>query len=275
MVAIFDRDRLKYNGDKMINNIAGSLLFQRSAEDIIERLSLIDGKFSQILDLGCRTGQLTNLLAQTYNDATITATNSSATMLQFFKHDKKLLIDEEEILFESNAFDLITFSLGLHWINDVQNFLSRVRHILKPTAIFIGNFIGGNSLRALSKKFIEAEIMTNHPHYQRISPFINFDHLTPLLSQAGFMEIIVDHQLIQLDYNSPLEFIKELKNIGQSGALIKNHPYAISKQIFAILSDNTNIFTEQINIISFIAAPSKNNIKLADTSHLYADLKPY
>jgi ubiquinone/menaquinone biosynthesis C-methylase UbiE len=270
MVAIFDRERLKYNRDKIIDNIAESLLFQRSAEDIIQRLSIIDKKFNHILDLGCHAGQLTNLLARTYSDATITVTNSSATMLQFFEHDRKLLVDEEEILFEpifeANSFDLITFSLGLHWINDVQNLLLRVKRILKPSGIFIGNFIGGNSLKALSKKFIEAEIATNHPHYQRISPFINFDHVTPLLSQAGFIEIIVDHQLVQLDYNSPLEFIKELKNIGQSGALIKSHHHSISKQIFAILSNNTDIFTEQINIISFIAALGKN-IKLVDATY--------
>jgi uncharacterized protein (DUF305 family) len=78
------------------------------------------------------------------------------------------------------------------------------------------------------------------------------------LSQAGFIEIIVDHHQFQLDYKSPLDFMKELKNIGESGALIKNSVYSISKQMFAILSDNTNIFTEQITIINFIASPSKN-----------------
>ncbi len=247
----------------MIHNIAECSFFKYAAEDIIERLNIIDKKFPNILDLGCRAGQLTKLLVQNYNYAIIVATNASNAMLQSFDHTSKLLIDEETLPLETASFDLITFSLGLHWINDVQNFLLQIKRILKPNGLFIGNFIGGNSLKELRMKFIEAEIATNRPHFQHVSPFIHFDHVTPLLGQAGFTEIIVDYENIQLNYNSPLDFIRELKNIGESGALFQNSHNLISKQMLSILSNATSTFTEQINIISFIASPTKNNIKIS------------
>lgn len=246
----------------MVDNIAECSFFKYAAFDIIERLNIIDKEFPDILDLECRTGILTKLLVQNYNYAIIVAASASNVMLQSFDHTPKLLVDEENLPFKSASFDLITFSLGLHWINDVQNFLLQIKRILKPNGLFIGNFIGGNSLKELRMKFIEAEIALSRPHFQHVSPFIHFDHVTPLLGQAGFTEIIVDYENIQLSYKSPLDFIRELKNIGESGALLKNSHNIISKQMLSILSNDTNTFTEQINIISFIASPSKNSIKI-------------
>lgn len=262
MNIIFDREKLKASRNKNVHTIKQCSYFQQAAEDIIARLNYIDQDFSNILDLGCRTGQLTTLLAQHYKNAIITATDSSPNMLEAMTHDNKLLVDEENLSFTPASFDLITFSLGLHWINDVQKFLLQIRWLLKDNGIFIGNFIGGNSLKMLKRKFVDAEIAAKSPSYSHISPFIHFDHVTPLLSYAGFQEIIVDYENIPLEYSSPLEFIRELKDIGESAAFNNKMPYTISKRIFAILQDDTCPFYEQINIINFIAAPNKNTIQL-------------
>lgn len=261
-MTIFDRQQLQFNRDRNIENIKNSSYFQDSAEAIIQRLEIIDKNFINILDIGCRTGQLTKLLAEKHNAATITATNSSELMLNSFEHNQKLLIDEEDLSFNERQYDLICFSLGLHWINDVQRFLQQIRLMLKPDGVFIGNFIGGSSLKTVRTKFIEAEISANHPHSPHVAPMINFDHVTPLLSGAGFKEIIVDYDNIQLTYKSPFDFIKELKNIGESSILNRKSHYTISKQMLSALKDNTDIFNEQISVISFIASPNKNSIKL-------------
>ncbi|MCC8417479.1 MAG: methyltransferase domain-containing protein [Rickettsia endosymbiont of Bryobia graminum] len=259
---IFDRKQLQFNRDKNIDNIRSCSYFQDSAEAIIQRLDLIDRNFTNILDIGCRTGQLTKLLREKYKSAIVTATNPSQSMLQFVEHAQKLLIDEEDLLFNEIQYDLISFSLGLHWINDIQRFLLNIKSILKPDGVFICNFIGGNSLKALRTRFIEAEIFANHFHSIHILPMINFDHITPLLSEAGFKEVIVDYDNIQFTHKSPFGFIKELKNIGETSILNRKSYYTISKLMLAALKDNTNVFNEQVSIISFIVSPNKNSLKL-------------
>jgi len=236
--------------------------FKDSTNDIIERLDLIDKNFANILHLECHDGLLTDLLTKHYRKSIIVSTNPYQ-----LNYNEEAFFDKHPSLFAN--FDLIIFTLGLHWIDEVQSFLAQIKLMLKPDGIFIGNFLGGNSLKALRRKFIEAEIATNRPHFQHISPFIHFDHVAPLLSQAGFAEIIVDYEIIQLNYKSPLDCIRELKNIGKPmGRLLAcqnakyNTHYTISKQMLAILNDDTNIFTEEINIISFISSPNKNSIKL-------------
>jgi len=183
-------------------------------------------------------------------------------LLDSFKHNNKLLIDDEDLEFPLSSFDLIIYSLGLHWINDVQRFLLNIRKYLKPDGIFIGNFVGGDSLKNLRKVLIELEITSNFKHSPHISPFIHFDHVPILFSQAGFSEVIVDYENISLKFDNPLALMREIKNIGESNSLNASHNYAISKKMFSLLQNYTNTFEDNINLISFIASPNKNSIRL-------------
>lgn len=223
---------------------------------------MVDKDFSAILEISAKCGYLTKLLKTTYGNAEITATDMSPLLLDSFNHDCKLLIYDEDLEFPPSSFDLIAYSLGLHRINDVQRFLSNIRTFLKPDGIFIGNFVGGDSLRNLRKSLIDAEIASDFKHSPHISPFIHFDHVPMLLSQAGFAEVIVDYENISLKFDNPLALMREIKNIGESNSLNAGHNYAISKKMFSLLQNYTNGFEDNINLISFIASPNKNSIRL-------------
>ncbi len=260
---IFDRNKLKINRNNAKDAIDKSLFIKHSAEDIIERLKIIEKDFCHILDIGCRTGYLTNLLKINYPNAKITATDMSASLLDSCVHDHKLLIDEEKLEFSESSFDLITYSLGLHWINDIQKFLFNIRKFLKPDGIFIGNFVGGGSFKNLRNRLIEVEISTAYNHSPHISPFIHFDHMPLLLAGAGFLEVIIDYENIGLEFESPLDLMREIKNIGESNALTQRSDYGITKQmLFLLASKDINIFEDQIILVSFIASPMKNSIRL-------------
>jgi len=223
---------------------------------------MIDKNFLGILEVSAKCGYFTKLLGSTYRDAKITATDMSPLLLDSFKHNHKLLIDEEQLEFPENSFDLIVYSLGLHSINDVQRFLLNIRKCLKPNGIFIGNFVGGDSLKNLRKSLIELEIASNFKHSPHISPFIHFDHVPMLLSQAGFNEVIVDYENIELKFDNPLMLMREIKNIGESNSLARRHNYAISKKMFYLLQNYKKGFEDSITLISFIASPVKNSIRL-------------
>lgn len=247
MTVIFDYEKVRFNHERAIDNIKGSTFFQEAAQDIIDRLKSLDKNFSNILDIECRAFGLSDLLVQAYKPAIIEVISA---------------FEVEESVFNTGKFDLVTFVLGLYWINDVQKFLSNIKRILKPDGIFIGNFVGGDSLKNIRRKFVEAEMLAKKPHFQHVSPFIHFDHVTSLFQHAGFVEVIIDYENIQLTFDSPLDFIKVLKNIGESGAT--NNPICryIPKDVYTILQVSTGDFTEHINVISFIASPNKNSIKL-------------
>ncbi len=263
---MFSRKKLSRNRDRAARNTNKSAFLKYIADDLFNRVVFLSQDFSNILDIGSRDGDLAFHLQEKYRNANITVTDISRKMLANIRltNVNKILLDEENLDFVGHNFDLITYSMGLHFINDVQNFLLRVKSALIPDGLFVVNFIGAGSFAALRNRFIEIEHRNNRPHFPHVSSFIRLDDVVNLLKQAGFAEIILDHEKIELEYVSCLELLKSIKNIGESSILINNHPYTISKNMLHLLSDNIN-FIDHINLISFIASPSKGSIILNPT----------
>ncbi len=240
------------------------MFIKHGADDIIERLKIIENDFGHILDIGCRCGYLTSLLKASYPNAKIIAADMSPALLNSFEHNHKLLIDEENLELPEASVDLITYSLGFNWINNTGNFLLNIRKLLKPGGIFIGNFVGGESLKNLRNILIEAEIATGYSNSPHISPFIRFDHVPLLFMQGGFLEIIADYENIKLKFDTPLDLMREIQNIGETNSLIHSSNYAITKQMFSLLEANNknDAFNDQITLISVIAGANKKSVRL-------------
>jgi SAM-dependent methyltransferase len=230
-------------------------------------LDLVSNPFKNILDIGCRAGDLLRVLRLKYPDATITATDISSTILNRTRPEvaKLIELDEEEISRISNSknnkFDLITYSLGLHWINDVQGFLSQILDLLAPEGIFIANFIGGESFRKLRLALASAEMEAKSGHFPHIPPFINFDHASLLLQQAGFKSVVTDFEDIELEYKTPIDLMREIQKSGESNILLSRSNFAINKKVFKSLSQQQETrFTDHVKLISIIASKEKNVI---------------
>jgi trans-aconitate 2-methyltransferase len=96
--------------------------------DLISRLPLAE-MGGDIADLGCGTGELTDLLADRYPDAAITGVDSSDTMLDKaraqFTQCSWLEADIDDWAPE-RPHDLIYSNAALHWINDHDRLLPRL-----------------------------------------------------------------------------------------------------------------------------------------------------
>gem|GEM_PF-4351123 len=69
---IFNRVKLKNHRNNAVEGISNSLFIKHSADDIIDRLKLIDNDFSDVLEISAKCGYLTGLLKNAYQNANIT-----------------------------------------------------------------------------------------------------------------------------------------------------------------------------------------------------------
>ncbi len=267
---IFNRPKIQIQRNKTAA-LSQNTRHAYAAYEIIENLKELKQEFANILNIGCRNGALTKLLLKQYSNAKVVSSDISAehirsmSVLQNKQRLTLMHMDEEEIgtaLEAKNQFDLITFSLGLHAINDIQSFLKSIKGLLAPKGIFIGNFIGGPSLRALRRTLMDAEEKANQPHSPHIYPFVNFDHLPSLLQEAGFKEIVANHEVIELEHDSPLALMRAIKNFGESNALVQAANYAINKAMYITIADNSKPFLDEITLINFIASLDKHSINI-------------
>lgn len=242
---MFDLNQIKLHRKKYKENIVNSEFYQFICTDIIDRLTQIDKSFSNALIIGQTSSKiLISLLNQILPSCNITVSDS-----------------EDTTSYTPEGFDLIIFPFGLHWINDVQEFLYKITKYLHPDGIFLCNFPSSGTLRNLRIKLIEEESKMGIPHTPHISPFIGFDQVSPLLQQAGFVENIIDVEKIELEYESPLALMKTIQKIGESNALKNARPHSVTKEVYKSLQKKDNkIFTDQINLVTSASSKRKNTI---------------
>ncbi|XP_071834640.1 arginine-hydroxylase NDUFAF5, mitochondrial-like isoform X2 [Apostichopus japonicus] len=70
----------------------------------------------------------------------------------------KMQVDEEDLPFEPEVFDLVLSSLSLHWVNDLPGCLQQIHNCLKRDGPFIGSVFGGDTLFELRCSLQLAEI---------------------------------------------------------------------------------------------------------------------
>lgn len=88
-----------------------------------------------IIDLGCGTGELTKMLAEKFEDSTVTGIDNSAGMLAKAPAHERLSFQIktiEEQLHKSNRFDLVVANASLQWVDDHRRLFNDIISKLKP-----------------------------------------------------------------------------------------------------------------------------------------------
>ncbi|MFB6344771.1 MAG: trans-aconitate 2-methyltransferase [bacterium] len=110
-----------------------------NGRELINLLDPRDGE--KILDLGCGTGQLTSLLAN--SGAHVIGLDSSPSMIETARRDyPHLTFIEEDALshFPETPYDAVFSNAVLHWITDHDRLIATVSYMLRPGGRFTAEF---------------------------------------------------------------------------------------------------------------------------------------
>lgn len=221
---IFDRKRLvKHRLRAAANFSEYDFLFREMGIRLSDRLEYINRDFPLALDLGGRGGILAEMLKGRRNIGDLIEMHGSEGLLcdaQKKSHNMGVVADEELLPFAENKFDLVMSVGALHWVNDLAGALIQIQRILKPDGLFLAVFFGGQTLHELRASFEKAEIECRGGVSPRISPFIDVQTGGSLLQRAGFALPVVDSEIVNVEYDHPLKFMKELRYMGETNCLI-------------------------------------------------------
>ncbi len=121
--------------------------------------------------------------------------------------------------FKSEYYDLITNLLNLHHMNNIQDLLKDYHKALKSGGLFIANFFGEDNCIELKQAFYEAEQEVLKGASPRFTPSISIQDAGNLLFSSGFKLPVADKQTLTLNYNNPLQLLKEIQHMGESNIL--------------------------------------------------------
>ncbi len=223
-ISIFDRKRYKLNKQKAHHDFYKySFLYDESSESVRERVSLLGQKFDDALIYGGFSGELADVPNVIHADIIDKGDN--------------LVMDEEEFNIANEGFDLVVSNLSLHFVNDVSKALKSYKDVLRPSGIFLGMFLGGNTLIELRQAFSAVDIKMHNGLASRIIPMIDIKDAGKLVQQAGYKMAVSDSEYVQVEYESLKQLLQDLKGMGQGNCMIESSKKYSGKEYFKAVED--------------------------------------
>ena len=215
-------------------------LFNEVNKRLFDRLKFIKRKFVNTLEIGSKTGNTISLFNKKKDIKRIFISDISKEMLLIAKKQKInkqkffLSIDEENLPFKNNQFNLVFSNLYLHWSNDLFKVLNEIYRTLKPDGLFLCSIFGSETLNELKYSLCSAEDKISKSISPRVSPFIRLQDAGTLLQKSGFQLPVIDRDSIKIFYHDIFSLMKDLKGMGESNSLINRKKIFTTKKLFEV-----------------------------------------
>ncbi|WP_294287367.1 methyltransferase domain-containing protein [uncultured Sphingomonas sp.] len=236
---IFDRAARRLRRDRAAAGWADhAFLREMMLEGIADRLGTVKREFGDVLDLGAADG------AFTLPGARITRIDAGTRFAE-----AGLQADEDRFDVPAASFDLVVSAGVLDTVNDVPGALSLARRALRPDGVFLGAFLGGNSLSTLRAALRDAD-----PGTARAHPMIDVRSAGDLLVRAGFALPVADVETVTVRYGSLFGLIGDLRGMAASNLLVDRRPLrrdtlARLADAFAARADSDGRVGERFDIV--------------------------
>ena len=221
---LFNMKKLTRNRQRAAADF-GSFSFLKDAavERLEDKLMLVRRSFSDVLDVGCHTGQVAQMLlscGKLTEQHKILQTDISSAFCQIAEAVAPASISPAETLpAEAAQYDAVVSALFLHWVNDLPGLLTQMRLALRPNGLLLVCLFGGRTLYELRSCLAEAEIEIKGGMSARCAPMADIRDIGGLLQRAGLALPVADADLLTVTYQNMFRLMADLRGMGEQNAL--------------------------------------------------------
>ena len=202
---------MKSYKDKIRESFSNSAARYDQYTDLQKKMSdfifkLLTKEYETILEVGCGTGILAGKLAEKYPGSKIIGLDIAPGMINYssakIKHSNVSFIegDGEALPFPDQKFDLVISSAALQWMAP-EKAVSEASRVLKPGGRFIFSTFGPATLSELKKAGLSVNSFPGKEDFK-------------ILLNKYFNKADIRSEIDLIDYESPIEAFRYLKNIG-------------------------------------------------------------
>lgn len=186
-----------------------------------------------ILDIGCGTGYLTELLLESYPNARITAVDIAPGMIEYAKEkfvDRNvefLCLDIEEADI-NKKYDLIISNATFQWFNNLEETIEKLGKMLKNSGMLAFSTFGNLTFNELERSYqiasAKLETKIESPPTQKfLSPeaILRICKRKLISTSAERFEFSSTENIEQESFNTVRDFLDSLKKIGANNC--NNH----------------------------------------------------
>ena len=223
---------------------AHDFLLKRVAEDLAERLSIVQRRFPVALDLGAYHGVVGREIGRFPSVETLISADPAASLLSAAPGHH--VVSRLDMLpFGDASLDLVVSGLALQLVDDLPGTLVQIRRALKPDGLLLAGLLGGRTLAELREAWLAAEAEMLGGASPRVAPFADVRDLGGLLQRAGFALPVADSDIVTVTYETPLALMRDIKGMGASNMLVERRRTPVTRGLMLRASE---IYAERFGI---------------------------
>lgn len=199
--------------DRAARNGAELFLYERTFEDCLERIALVERRFEHAMLVGCPDPGWPGRMGAVAGSVDVRDPGRL-----FAEAAGGETIVEDAWTPAARARDLVLAIGTLDTVNDLPRALASIFAAMRPGALFIGAISGGDTLPRLRGAMRAADRTTGEasPH---VHPRIEASAVAALLSAAGFARPVVDVDRVEVAYPSLGKLVVDLRAMGATNIL--------------------------------------------------------
>ena len=186
---------------------------------LLAKLKLMSLEVNAILDLGSGTGTAYNELQSQFGIESYLAIDLALPMLQYAHTSSAIPInkcvcgDAEALPFKDEVFDVVFSASTLQWCNNIADVFNDCLRVLRQKGLFIFSLFGPDTLQELRQSFAQVD------PYPRVKTFTDMHQLGDQLVQVGFYAPVMETERLTLEYQDPMQLLRDLKSTGTTNQL--------------------------------------------------------
>lgn len=232
METIFDRALVAAHRHRALanNDPKAAFLLDIAAEEMAERLSVVERTFDTAVELHGATGATARAALATGKIGTMIRVESEKA----YARPGETLIEAplEDVPLEPQSANLILAPLSLHLTNDTPGVFIQIRRALKPDGLFLAAIPGAGTLQELRDVLLAAEVEMTGGASPRVIPFADVRDVGSLMQRAGFTLPVIDAENYTVRYDSLFPLMRDLRAMGMSNPLAARGRMPLTRSFF-------------------------------------------
>lgn len=231
MEQVFDLNLLAQRKVRALaqHGLKADFLIARAAEDLADRLSTVERRFSKAAVVFSGTSHASQALMASGKVEHVVRVE---TCRDFLDGQQGIVAAAETLPLDPESIDLAVSLLSLHEANDVPGLLLQIRRALRPDGLFLAAIPGNGTLAELRDSLLAAETEIMDGASPRVSPFLDVRDAGALLQRAGFALPVADVEKITVRYPHMFALMADLRAMGATNALVARSRRPVPRGFF-------------------------------------------
>jgi len=185
--------------------------------------------YGTVLDLGCGTGFISSQIISSNDINQMILLDIALPMLQISQQKLAnhtalyVCADAEQLPLASNTVDHVISNVALQWCRNLDVVFADIKRILKSGGQFSFTIFGSQTLQELKLAWAKVD------QFQHVNEFYSQNQLEAFLVQSGFKQIEATSECYQTSYESALDLMRELKQLGAHNVLSSRNKHLTTK----------------------------------------------